>query len=71
MTTLRAARLARLWSQRELARRSGISPLTIITTETGRRRPALATIRRLSEALQVPPLEVAEFASVIRGEETQ
>ena len=36
MTTRRAARLARLWSQRELARRSGVPPLTTITTETGR-----------------------------------
>ena len=68
MSTLRALRHSRLLSQRELARRAGVSPSTVLTTETGRRRPALTTIRRLSEALQVPPMDVSEFRDALVNE---
>ena len=65
---LRRVRLERLLSTRGLARAAGCTQATVISTERGR-RPTFATIRRLSEALEVAPAEVAEFARVIEGED--
>ena len=65
---LAAARRLKLWSMRELAERSGVSTRTINTIELGRTTPSLATIRRLSEALEVDPIEVDEFRDAIMGE---
>ena len=61
MRTLRQARRERLLSIRGLAGRSGVSHVTIIGAERGRRRPSYGTDRRLSDALGVEPHEVAEF----------
>ena len=61
MPTLRELRLARLWSQRELARRAGVAEGTIINIETGRHPPRLLTMRRIADALGVDWREVDEF----------
>lgn len=61
------ARRTRLWSTRDLERESGVTSKTINGIERGHTKPALSTIRKLSEALGVDPLEVEEFAEAIRG----
>lgn len=48
-----------------LAARAGVSNRTIIDIEHGRVVPKLRTIRRLSEALDVEPMEVEEFAKAL------
>ena len=65
MPTLRELRLRRLWSQRELARRSGVAEWTIIAAESGRRVPRLLTVRKIAEALGVDWAEVDEFRAAI------
>lgn len=60
---LREVRETRLLSQRELARRSGVSPTTIVNIELGKIRPHPATLRRLAEALNA---EAAELAPHLR-----
>ncbi len=54
---VRDARLARGWSQEELAARSGVSVRTIQRIENGG-RPGLGTARLLAEALDVTIAEV-------------
>lgn len=58
----------RLMSLRELAGKAGLNLMTVSNIERGRTRPSLATIRKLSEALEVDPIEVDEFRRVIRRE---
>ncbi len=67
MKTLRTWRQERLVSIEDLAEKSGVSTKTIVETELGRTTPKYRTIRRLSEALEVDPGEVEEFAAVMRG----
>jgi transcriptional regulator with XRE-family HTH domain len=62
------ARRTRLWSIRELARRAGIATRTLNDIELGRTKPSLGTIRRLSEALGMDPLEIDEFRQSILGD---
>lgn len=69
MKTLREWRRDQLVSIEDLAERAGVSTKTIVETELGRSRPKFRTMRKLSEALDVDPKEVAEFAAVISGEE--
>jgi transcriptional regulator with XRE-family HTH domain len=57
---LREARLRKLLSQRELARRADVSLATITNIETGKIRPHPSTLRKLAEALDVDPEELAE-----------
>ena len=54
------ARLRELkgFSQRALAKESGVSPATIYELENGRRRPNPSTLRKLASALDV---EVADL----------
>lgn len=68
MMTLREARLRRLWSIRELAKRSGVATATIVAIEAGRHSPRLVTMRKLAGALGVDPSEIAEFAAAIEAE---
>ncbi len=65
MKTLREHRRARLVSIEDLALISGVSTKTIVETELGRTQPKFRTIRRLSDALQVDPADVVEFAAVM------
>jgi transcriptional regulator with XRE-family HTH domain len=65
MPTLKEVRLSKLWSQRELARRSGVAERTIVAIEQGDRTPRLVTMRKLAEALGVDWREVAEFRAAV------
>lgn len=58
------ARLRELkgYSQRALAKESGVSPATIYELENGRRRPNPSTLRKLARALEV------EVADLLGGE---
>jgi transcriptional regulator with XRE-family HTH domain len=55
---LRQLRRERAWSQRDLARQSGVSQDTITRLETGQREAQPRTMRRLAEALGVEPREL-------------
>lgn len=57
---LRELRLERVLTQRELAEKAGVSKATIVGIETGRIRPYPATLRKLAEALDVPPSALSE-----------
>jgi transcriptional regulator with XRE-family HTH domain len=63
--TLREERVRRLLSVRSLAERAEVAPTTVHLIETGRRRPQFLTIERLSQALEVDPMEVTEFRRVL------
>ena len=54
---LRSARERKVWSQSELAERSGVAKVTITRIESGwsGKRPYPKTLRRLAEALGVDP----------------
>ena len=65
--TLAEARRHRVLSVRKLAEASGLSPTTIYYIEHGRTVPSFRAIRDLSAALDVDPLDIAEFAAVIEG----
>jgi transcriptional regulator with XRE-family HTH domain len=56
---LRRVRLARFFSQAELARQSRLHTLTISRLEAGRARPSTRSVRALAQALGVPPAELA------------
>jgi transcriptional regulator with XRE-family HTH domain len=58
-------RADRLLTVRELARKAGVEPRTIYTIEKGLTVPTLATVRKLSEALEIDPKEVDEFRAAI------
>lgn len=50
-------------TSRELAERAGVSPVTVWRIEAGRVRGAqVNTMRRIAEALEVSPEEIAEFS---------
>lgn len=71
MQTLREWRVQRLLGVRSLAAAAGVSNKTIVEIEHGRHLPRLRTIRRLSEALEVSPSEVTEFAEAMRRLEVE
>ncbi len=50
---LREPRLTVGWTQERLARASGVSAHTIITLETGKRRPRLSTVAALADSLKL------------------
>ncbi len=65
--TLAEARRLRLLSVRRLAEAAGVAPSTVYHIEHGRTAPSFRAIRDISAALDVDPLDVAEFAAVIEG----
>ncbi len=65
MRTLRVWRALRLLSTRALAEKAGTSNKTIVQIENGKQLPTFRTMKRLSAALEVDPLEIAEFAAAI------
>jgi transcriptional regulator with XRE-family HTH domain len=67
VSTLREIRLSQALSQRDLARKAGVAPKTIVDLELGRQEPRLRTMRHLAEALGVEPLEIEEFHKAIEG----
>lgn len=65
--TLRQWRLEKLMGTKALATAAGVSNKTIVQIEHGRQVPLLRTIRRISEALDVPPRQVQEFAEALEA----
>jgi transcriptional regulator with XRE-family HTH domain len=57
---LREAREAAFLSQDELAERSGVAKANISKIERGLQTPRGATIRKLAEALGIPPTELVD-----------
>jgi transcriptional regulator with XRE-family HTH domain len=55
---LRRLRKEHAWSQRDLARESGVAQDTITRLETGQREAQPRTVRRLAESLDVEPREL-------------
>jgi transcriptional regulator with XRE-family HTH domain len=70
---LRRLRVDRFLSQRELARRAGLHPVTLTRLEARAAAPSTRTVRGLAAALGVEPRdltspdEVAELRRVLRG----
>jgi len=52
--TIRAERAAARMSQAEIARRAGLSRVSYIRYETGERKPNLAQVASIAEALNIP-----------------
>jgi transcriptional regulator with XRE-family HTH domain len=61
-------RLRKLMTLRDLDKKSGVSVTTIHAIERSGRTPSLKSIRAISEALGIDPLEIDEFRAIIRGE---
>ncbi len=57
---VRATRLARGWTQEELAHRSGLATVQISRIERGRREVRITTLLRLMKALDVTAEELFE-----------
>ena len=68
---LRRLRLARFFSQAELARRSGVHAVTITRLEAGRTAPSTRTVRALAETLGVAPAELATPEEVAEADKWQ
>jgi transcriptional regulator with XRE-family HTH domain len=58
---LRRTRERRYLTQRELAKKAGLSSDTIVKLEQDKWEPRLSTIRKLAEALEVHPDELSGF----------
>ena len=52
---LRIARAASGLQQQDLARRAGLTPSYVSLVEMGKRNPSVGAIKKLSQALQIPP----------------
>jgi transcriptional regulator with XRE-family HTH domain len=69
-SNLRRLRLARFFSQTELARQSDLHTVTISRLEAGRVKPSTRTVRALANSLSVTPDELAtpeEVAEADKG----
>lgn len=66
MLTLREARQQRQLSQQALADRAGVARVTVSQIELGKSGPRPHVARRLSEALEMQPSEIEEFAQAAR-----
>jgi transcriptional regulator with XRE-family HTH domain len=58
MSTIKELRLKKLWSQANLAKRSGVSRTTIVAIENKQHIPQPLTIYKLAKALGVEPNEI-------------
>ncbi len=65
MVTLREARIQKLLSIAALAERAGVAIATVHLAEQGRRAPQFATMRKIAEALELDPREIAEFRAAL------
>lgn len=65
---LRRLRQERFLSQAELAQKAGLHPISITELETGKRAPYARTVRRLAEALEVRPQDLASPDEVAETE---
>jgi transcriptional regulator with XRE-family HTH domain len=57
---LRMLRERRFLSHRDLAKRAGVSPTTVLNLETGKVEAQRRTVRKLAQALEVDPAELVE-----------
>jgi transcriptional regulator with XRE-family HTH domain len=57
---VRAARLARGWTQEDLAGRTGLATVQVSRVERGKREIRLTTLIRLLDALNVPSSELLD-----------
>ncbi|MFT9668506.1 helix-turn-helix domain-containing protein [Streptomyces rhizosphaericola] len=64
---VRAVRLRRGWSQELLSEKSGLDRTYVSGLERGRRNPALLTLARLADALEVPLSELIRDAEENSG----
>lgn len=55
------------WSQRELARRSGLSPTSISEVMAGVRGPGKRFCQAVAKALQIPPERIFQEAGIIEA----
>ncbi|MFT4037631.1 MAG: helix-turn-helix transcriptional regulator [Thermomicrobiales bacterium] len=62
---LRDVRLGRAVSQRDLAKKAGVAPKTIVDLELGRNEPRLRTMRLIAQALGVEVSEIDEFQQAL------
>jgi predicted transcriptional regulator len=62
LTRLKAARLAKMLSQDELAKKAGVSRVAITRLETGKVDARFSTVRKLAAALGVEPTELTAGA---------
>lgn len=60
---LRSVRETLFVTQEELAERTGMSRATISRIEGGQQRPRITTVRKLAQALGVPPEELVVWDS--------
>jgi transcriptional regulator with XRE-family HTH domain len=67
MLTLREARQRRHMSQQTLADRAGVARVTVSQIELGKSEPRPHIARRLSQALDMQPGEIAEFSGAARS----
>jgi transcriptional regulator with XRE-family HTH domain len=65
---LEEARKRHLWTLRDLAEVANVGLATIHGVERGVRLPSLKTIRRVSQALEIDPLEIDEFRAAIMSD---
>lgn len=57
---VRKARLARGWTQEDLAEKTGLATVQVSRIERGKREVRLTTLVRLVRALDLPPAELLE-----------
>lgn len=67
MLTLREARQRKHLSQQVLADRAGVARVTVSQIELGKSGPRPHIARRLSQALDIAPAEIIEFAKAARS----
>jgi transcriptional regulator with XRE-family HTH domain len=59
-SNVREARIARGWTQEELAHRTGLASVQVSRIERGKREIRLTTLLRLLAAFEVDPSELLE-----------
>lgn len=65
--TIREARLARGWTQKQLGEVAGVSTIAIKRLESDQHAPSVETARRLAHALAVPVSELLGESDILAG----
>jgi transcriptional regulator with XRE-family HTH domain len=66
-TPLATLRRRQLLTQRALAEKAGVTQATLVALENGRATPRIQTMEKIATALEVDPLDIAEFNRAIEG----
>jgi transcriptional regulator with XRE-family HTH domain len=64
---IREHRIRRLLSQAELARRAGVTTVTLSHLENGQQQPRFVTLHRLAKALRVSPQDLVDRPAADAG----